>query len=239
MNMVLKTFLLMHYARNRNAMTPTYIKSLAASNSRIRFINLPPSISFSPSQEANKSIEKIVTEFIGCHKASVKEVIVKHVVSSSDQGSLARLVVDYFYTSMIDKGNELGVPSYLFFPSGAPYLGLLLHGLPEFLLNKYGGYTTLMNHGRRFKETNRIIVNTFEELESHAVKSLLKDFENVLPVYTVEPVIDVKGRQSEKLDLDEIMKCLDDPPDSSVVFLCFGSWGSFGEEQVKEIALGL
>lgn len=35
------------------------------------------------------------------------------------------------------------------------------------------------------------------------------------------------------------MKWLDDQLDSSVVFLCFGSQGSFGEERVKEIAVGL
>ncbi|XP_031252422.1 UDP-glycosyltransferase 71K1-like [Pistacia vera] len=172
---------------------------------------------------------------------------------------------------MIDVGNELGVPSYLFFSSGAAYLSLLLYlptrngrefeefddelvipgyvnpvpssGLPPVLFNKYGGYTTLMNHGRRLKEAKGIIVNTFEQLESHAVKCLMNDTDSVPPVYIVGPVIDLES-QSDKLVLDvtrrtEIMKWLDDQPDSSVVFLCFGSWGSFGEEQVKEIAIGL
>ncbi len=35
------------------------------------------------------------------------------------------------------------------------------------------------------------------------------------------------------------MQWLDDQPPLSVVFLCFGSMGSFGADQVKEIALGL
>ena len=35
------------------------------------------------------------------------------------------------------------------------------------------------------------------------------------------------------------MKWLDEQPESSVVFLCFGSAGSFTELQVKEMALGL
>ncbi|KAF6136568.1 hypothetical protein GIB67_016024 [Kingdonia uniflora] len=38
---------------------------------------------------------------------------------------------------------------------------------------------------------------------------------------------------------EHIMKWLDEQPLSSVIFLCFGSKGSFSEPQVKEIAMGL
>ncbi|KAJ4837919.1 Anthocyanidin 3-O-glucosyltransferase 2 [Turnera subulata] len=37
----------------------------------------------------------------------------------------------------------------------------------------------------------------------------------------------------------EVMQRLDDQPPSSVMFLCFGSMGSFEAEQVKEIAYSL
>ena len=40
-------------------------------------------------------------------------------------------------------------------------------------------------------------------------------------------------------DASAIMSWLDDQPPSSVVFLCFGSRGSFGADQIKEIAYGL
>jgi hypothetical protein len=36
---------------------------------------------------------------------------------------------------------------------------------------------------------------------------------------------------------DEIMKFVDAQPEKSLVFLCFGSQGSFSEPQLKEIAL--
>ncbi|XP_044507509.1 anthocyanidin 3-O-glucosyltransferase 2-like [Mangifera indica] len=254
--------------------TPAYTKLLGESSTSIRFINLLPPLDFSPSQEVHKSFEKFMNEYIDCHKTCVKEAIMKHALSRSNSGLLAGLVVDFLCTSMIDVGNELGVPSYLFSPSSAAAIGLLLYlptrhdevgreieefdgdlvipsyanpvpssGLPEVLLNKRGGYTTFMNHGRRIKETKGIIVNTYEELESHAVKSLMNNFDGAPPVYTVGPLIDLKT-QSEKLlfdvkERDGIMKWLDDQPDSSVVFLCFGSQGSFGEEQIKEIAFGL
>ncbi|XP_031268593.1 anthocyanidin 3-O-glucosyltransferase 2-like [Pistacia vera] len=251
-----------------------HTKSLAESNTSIRFINVSPPVDYCPSQEVHKSFEKFMTEYIDCHRACVKEAIVKHVLSSSNSAPLAVLVVDFFCTSMIDVGNEFGVPSYLSSPSSAAAVGLLLYlptrhdrvgreieefdgdlviasyvnpvpssGLPDVLLNKHGGYTTFMNHGRRFKETKGIIVNTFEELESHAVKSLKNDFDHMPPVYTVGPMIDLKS-ESDKLVLDvterdKILKWLDNRPDSSVVFLCFGSQGSFGEEQAKQIAVGL
>ncbi|XP_031252429.1 UDP-glycosyltransferase 71K1-like [Pistacia vera] len=242
------TVLLMH-SPTITSLASAYTKSFAESNTPIRLINLPPPVHFSPSQELRKSIEKFITEVVDYHKACVKEVVVKDVLSNSNLAPLAGLVIDFFCTSMIDVANELGVPSYLFFTSNAAFLGLLMYlptrhadgrefeefdgeivipsyvnpvpssGLPEVLLNKYGGYTTFMNLGRRLKETKGIIVNTFEELESHAVKSLMNDFVNVPPVYTVGPVIDLKGKSNNKLDSDEIMKWLDDQPDSSVVLM--------------------
>ncbi|XP_031278105.1 UDP-glycosyltransferase 71K2-like [Pistacia vera] len=116
------------------SITAAYTNSFVESNPQIKFIYLPPTADFSPSQEANKSAEKFLTEFIDCHKASVKETIIKHVLSGSDSISLAGLVVDFFCTSMIDVANELGVPSYLFFPSGAAYLGLFQYLLFVFVM---------------------------------------------------------------------------------------------------------
>lgn len=40
-------------------------------------------------------------------------------------------------------------------------------------------------------------------------------------------------------DYKDIMQWLDDQPPCSVVLLCFGSWGSFSVDQVKEIAYAL
>lgn len=61
-------------------------------------------------------------------------------------------------------------------------------------------------------------------------------------MYPVGPVIDLKGGQADdpsnlhKDQHDKIIKWLDEQPQSSVVFLCFGSMGSFGATQVKEIS---
>uniref|UniRef100_A0A2N9ESZ8 Glycosyltransferase n=1 Tax=Fagus sylvatica TaxID=28930 RepID=A0A2N9ESZ8_FAGSY len=57
--------------------------------------------------------------------------------------------------------------------------------------------------------------------------------------YTAYLEIALRFRDTKGIIRDNIMKWLDDQPPLSVVFLCFGSMGSFGAGQVKEIALGL
>lgn len=56
-------------------------------------------------------------------------------------------------------------------------------------------------------------------------------------MYAVGPILNMnKDSSSEGY---EILKWLDQQPFQSVVFLCFGSRGSFGRDQVKEIAEAL
>ncbi|GAV89085.1 UDPGT domain-containing protein [Cephalotus follicularis] len=108
------------------------------------------------------------------------------------------------------------------------------------LFNKQGGYSSCIKLAQRFKDVKGIIVNTFVELETYTVNS----FSNaqIPPVYPVGPVLEDKRQPHPDLnqaEYDKIMKWLDDQPQSSVVFLCFGSRGSFEVPQVREIALGL
>ncbi|KAJ9174658.1 hypothetical protein P3X46_013279 [Hevea brasiliensis] len=117
---------------------------------------------------------------------------------------------------------ELSVPSLVKpFPAKA---------MPSSLLSRQW-LPVLLDNARRFGEARGIIVNTFVELESYAVESLK------MSIYPVGPILNVglDGRNTHQ----EIMQWLDDQPPSSVVFLCFGSQGSFGEDQVKEIAYAL
>ncbi|XP_011002417.1 PREDICTED: anthocyanidin 3-O-glucosyltransferase 2-like, partial [Populus euphratica] len=95
---------------------------------------------------------------------------------------------------------------------------------------------------RRFREAKGIMVNTFYELESHTINSFSDG--NYPPVYPVGPLLNLNGHEHDELsdrkDIHrDIMQWLDHQPSSSVVYLCFGSLGSFGVEQVKEIACGL
>ena len=112
--------------------------------------------------------------------------------------------------------------------------------MPSCLFNKDGGHATLVKLAQRFKDVDGIIVNTFHELEPYAVNAFSGDLNP--PLYTVGPVLHLKSQPNPDLDeaqYQKIFQWLDDLAESSVVFLCFGSSGSFDVAQVKEIAIGL
>ncbi|KAE8690110.1 putative UDP-glucose flavonoid 3-O-glucosyltransferase 3 [Hibiscus syriacus] len=100
--------------------------------------------------------------------------------------------------------------------------------------------TFLLNMARGLREMKGIMVNTFSELESHAVETLSNGkLQQIPPVYPVGPILDLTGSSQVHDNYDTIMQWLDEQPGSSVVFLCFGSKGSFSVDQVIEIANAL
>ncbi|KAH8486021.1 hypothetical protein H0E87_027467 [Populus deltoides] len=192
----------------------TFNQSLTTIDTRISYITLPQATP-PDDQVPFRSPENYFSIFLERHKSHVKDAILNHVMSKKSSVPVVGLVVDLFCSSMIDVAKELGIPSYVYISSSAGFLGLMLH-LPT-RKDQAGGYICFENHARRFKDAKGFIVNTFTELESHA--SLMES-----------NLDDQHGK---------IMKWLDDQPEKSVVFLCFGSIGRFSEAQVKEIALGL
>ncbi|PPD88933.1 hypothetical protein GOBAR_DD14145 [Gossypium barbadense] len=126
-----------------------------------------------------------------------------------------------------DSDTEFTIPSYI-----NPVSSKLF---PTILLNPESNSmaTTLV---RWLRKAKGIMINTFWELESHAISSLSNG--SVPPVYPVGPILDLE-RKSEVHQNSDIMKWLDEQPPSSVVFLCFGTGGNFNEDQVKEIASAL
>ena len=116
--------------------------------------------------------------------------------------------------------------------------------IPSVFFDRESGKNLILEHTRRFRTSKGILVNTFSELESVGINALLdmvaKD--KIPAVYPVGPILELdnKSRSGSKGQNHEyIIDWLNDQPSSSVVFLCFGSMGSFDEAQVKEIANGL
>ncbi|KAK1388759.1 Glycosyltransferase [Heracleum sosnowskyi] len=112
--------------------------------------------------------------------------------------------------------------------------------LPSMMLTKDGSAVVIATV-RRLQETKAILVNTAWELESHAIKSFVND-ETAPLIYHVGPIINFKSGEAttiSKTSEEAIMTWLDSQPPSSVVYLCFGSTGSFEVEQLREIAHGL
>ncbi|XP_057442282.1 UDP-glycosyltransferase 71K2-like [Lotus japonicus] len=250
---------------NTPSPSDSYARTVLASQPQIQLIDLPEVEP--PSQEQQKSPEYYVFTYVESLVPHVKDTI-QNIVSSNPN-PVVGLVLDFFCVPMIDVGNELGIPSYLYFISNVGCLSLMLSlqkrtiedvfnkSDPEFLvpgfsnlfpsnvlpnacLNKDGGYVAFYKIAQRFRDTKGIIVNTFSDLEHDIIDALSDD--HTPPIYAIGPLINLKGHPNPNLDQakhDLIMKWLDEQPESSVVFLCFGSWGSFGPSQTREIALGL
>lgn len=179
---------------------------------------------------------------------------------------IAGVVLDMFCLKFIGLAREFGLPAYCFFTSGACTLGLFRYVvslkfdenkelselknsdselpvpcfslpvpakvLPAVFVDGGPIADVFLNYFRRISETDGIVVNTFYEFESYALDSMAGKSPRVYPV---GPILDLSSQSDE----DDAKKWLDDQPEKSVVFLCFGTMGSFGKEQVREIALAL
>nr|BAF75895.1 tetrahydroxychalcone 2'-glucosyltransferase [Cyclamen persicum] len=115
--------------------------------------------------------------------------------------------------------------------------------LPHVAFDKEkGGALFFVDVPRKLRKTKGILANTFEEFESYTIKCLAED-DKVPPIYTIGPVLNLKAEtsndQKDLVQYEEIMAWLDCQPSTSVVFLCFGSMGTFEAEQVVEIATAL
>ncbi|KAK1353427.1 Glycosyltransferase [Heracleum sosnowskyi] len=131
-----------------------------------------------------------------------------------------------------DSDAELSIPS---FSNPVP-----AKVLPSMMLSKDGS-DIFTNISRRLREAKAIVVNTVMELEAHSIKSLVED-ENTPLLHHVGPIIKSTNGESTsqgQLSNQAIISWLDSHPPSSVVFLCFGSMGTFDPEQVTEIACAL
>ncbi|XP_023519630.1 UDP-glycosyltransferase 43-like [Cucurbita pepo subsp. pepo] len=110
--------------------------------------------------------------------------------------------------------------------------------LPSTVLKTRDGLFWYAHHGRRYGETNGVVINSFTELEPHALSSLGE----IPPVYAVGPLLDLGGPaqwQPSRATHQSVLKWLDGQPERSVVLLSFGSMGSLDKAQIREIAFGL
>nr|BBK15469.1 UDP-glycosyltransferase [Polygala tenuifolia] len=242
-----------------------YVNSLS-SNNRIQYIKLPH-VTFPTDGGLELAIHRIVENHIQPVKEAVTQLTM-NANRGKDSSQLAGFVIDTCCSTMIDVANEFDVPTYVFHSASAGSLAISLllqsihdeHNgeavefnnseaelrapscanpvpykvLPHFPKDP-STKAFFINCLRKFREAKGILVNTFMELESRAIGSLTDG--EIPPLYPIGPVINLKTEVD--IESSTIMEWLDEQPDSSVVFLCFGSYGSFGSDQTNEIALAL
>ncbi|XP_031495249.2 UDP-glycosyltransferase 88B1-like [Nymphaea colorata] len=149
-------------------------------------------------------------------------------------GVLYRPTLDRMYQQDLkDLKEPIEIPGWPLLPPSA---------LPQPIQSKkYPTYKLLLEAARRYPQLEGILVNTFSELEPQAMEALAKGLcvpdGRTPPVHTVGPLLGLAAAP-EKSD-HECIKWLDQQPTSSVVFLCFGSLGSFTKEQIGEMARGV
>ncbi|KAM3389440.1 hypothetical protein ACQJBY_011524 [Aegilops geniculata] len=136
----------------------------------------------------------------------------------------------------IDATGDIGGP-VLSFPGNRP---IKLTDLPDGTFDRnHEPFKEFLHLSERTPEFSGVLVNTFEWLEARALR-VLKDGSCIPtpmpPVYPVGPMVAGCGGRGRK---HECLAWLDGQPEKSVVFLCFGSRGSFTKKQLEEIAMGL
>lgn len=119
------------------------IVSSAASTS-IQFLDLPH-INFS-FDETTGDVFAVLCRYIESHKPLVKDAI----TNLPSTPRIAAIIIDFLATVMIDVAAELGIPPYLFSPSTAASLGLMLY-LPTLDLMYPSEMESLASKGEMIK----------------------------------------------------------------------------------------
>ncbi|GMP24005.1 hypothetical protein CsSME_00001415 [Camellia sinensis var. sinensis] len=208
----------------------SYTNSFSASYPLIQLIDLPQ-LHPPNSLELSNSHENYLTLYIESFKPHIKDVLGNLIGSTHSHPNSPRLVglvLDFLCLSMIDVGNEFGLPSYLFLTSGAACLGLGLYiptrhdrvstefseSDPEFLIPGFINPvpprvlpSAVFNKDGGYAALLKL-GKRLRDTKGIIVNTLLELESHAIssfcddqtpPIYTVGPLIDAKGEAQNKL----------------------------------------
>ncbi|XP_027930806.1 UDP-glycosyltransferase 88F5-like isoform X2 [Vigna unguiculata] len=244
-----------------------YIRRITAAHPSISFLRLPhiplsaaTSVSLAARAfafiKANASSVATSLSQISQTTAVKAFIIDLFCTSAMEPASSMGIPVYYFFTSgaavlalfsYFPKLHEQGSESFkdmvgveLRVPGNAPLKAV---NMPEPVLDRTDpSYWDMLYFCTCLPKARGIIVNSFPELEPLAVNAVAEgacfpNAERGPRVYYIGPLI-AEPQQSGR-DSKECLRWLEEQPRRSVVYLCFGSRGSFSVAQLKEIAKGL
>lgn len=234
------------------------ISSITSSNPSISFHYLTPLTAPSPPLSTHPLIHFFHVVRLNNH------LLLDYLTQLSGTTCVSALILDFFCFPALDVAEELRIPSFFFFSSNASVLSASLR-LPSLLsqlptpLKDLGDsplhfpglppvpashitidfhdpngetYEPFISMFRRMAEADGLIISTFEAMERRAVHAL--EAGRFPPIYCIGPLVSPPKKEDHAC-----LTWLDSQPKGSVVFVCFGSMGTFSEEQLKEIAGGL
>eukprot|EP00261_Vitis_vinifera_P030457 XP_010665458.1 PREDICTED: phloretin 2'-O-glucosyltransferase-like [Vitis vinifera] len=135
--------------------------------------------------------------------------------------------------------------TFLHFPGLPPLQATRM--LEPWLNRDDPAYDDMLYFSELLPKSDGLLINTFHDLEPIAVKTIREGTcvpnGPTPPVYCIGPLIADTGEDESNIAgsvaRHGCLSWLDTQPSQSVVFLCFGSNGTFSPAQVKEIANGL
>ncbi|KAL2336862.1 hypothetical protein Fmac_011308 [Flemingia macrophylla] len=118
-------------------------------------------------------------------------------------------------------------------PGCVPLLGV---DLPAPTQNRSSEvYESFLERAKAVSLADGIIMNTFLEMESGAIRALDEFGNGKIRFYPVGPITQ-KGSSNE---VYECLRWLDKQPPCSVLYVSFGSGGTLSQQQINELAWGL
>ena len=102
---------------------------------------------------------------------------------------------------------------------------------------KNAAYERIKFSTKRYSLAAEIMVNSFIDLELGAFKAQKEEGDGKPPVFPVGSLI--QSGSDRGVDESEYLRWLDKQPSESVLYVSFGSGGTFSHEQLNELALGL
>jgi len=198
---------------------------------------------------------------------------VHHILQSiAKTSNLKAVMLDFLNYSASQVTNNLEIPTYFYYTSGASLLCLFLNfptfhknatipikdynmhtpielpGLPRLSKEDYPdegkdpaspSYQVLLQSAKSLRESDGIIVNTFDAIEKKAIKALRNGLcvpDGTTPLlFCIGPVVSTSCEE----DKSGCLSWLDSQLGQRVVLLSFGSLGRFSKAQIIEIAIGL
>ncbi|TKW15446.1 hypothetical protein SEVIR_5G237100v4 [Setaria viridis] len=102
-------------------------------------------------------------------------------------------------------------------------------------------YHFMVEVGRRYLLADGFIVNTFDAMEHATISAFnaLSDKGVYPPAYAVGPFVRTCSSGGGDAGEHSCLRWLDEQPDRSVLYVCFGSGGTLSTEQMAELAAGL